>query len=118
MQSEDTVYDRTMVHEGNRRGFDAIFACAVLSMLALTAASNSEPAETDHGLSLEDIDAVVSRLEGIRELLTRRVRRTSMDELTVARAQELARDIGRLLNPTEQPAQGEKLGALSVNECC
>ena len=109
MQSKETVYDVAMVHEANRRGFRAIFACTVLCMLALTAASNYEPTGSDREVSLEDIDMVVSRLEGIRELLARPGRRKSVDELTLARAQELARDIGRLLGPTEQPAEGTKL---------
>ena len=109
MQSKETVCNVAMVHEANRHGFRAIFACAVLCMLALTAASNYEPAGSDREFSLGDIDTVVSRLEGIRELLARPVRRTSMDELTLARAQELARDIGRLLGPTERPAEGTKL---------
>ena len=109
MQSKDTVYDVAMVHEANQPSFRAIFACTVLCVLTLTAASNYESAGSDRDFSLEDIDTVVSRLEGIRELLTRPVRRTSMDELTLARAQELARDIGRLLGPTEQPADGTEL---------
>ena len=127
MQSRETVYDVAMVHEANRRGFRAIFACAVLCMLALTAASNYESARSDREFSLEDIDTVVSRLEGIRELLTRPGRRTSMDELTLARARELARDIRRLLGPTKQRAEGTTLlgslaarhetKSLSLDEC-
>ena len=104
-----------MVYEPNRRGFHAIFACAVLCMLVLTAASNPEPAGSEHELSPEAIDTMISRLEGIRELLTRREQGTSMDELTLARVRELARDIRRLLGPTKQRAEGTTLlGSLAA----
>ena len=79
-----------MVHKANR----PIFASAVLCMLALPAASDSEPGGSNHGYYPGDIGTVVSRLKCIRELLALRVRRTSMDELTLACAHELAQDIG------------------------
>ena len=40
-----------------------------------------------------------------------------MDELTLACAQELARDIGRLLDPTERPTEGTKLRVDASSHC-